>query len=796
MTGKRLQVKKGIEKKSRLLFLKVERIYYTLTFDQYVSDKIYVNSAEEYKFDETIKMIKEVSAREAERKRREGIARQEVERKHLEICTGQQSKRKLGKSERKKLKAEQIRQKAERKHQAEITRHLVRLEVEKKWQDELKRLEAEKRRQEWLAQREEKRKRQEEIVRQKTEKKRQERLARQEAERKRQEEIACQEAERKRQEEIARQEVERKSKEEIARQETERKRQEEIARQEAERKSKEEIACQDAERKRKEEQKRQKIERKYKERVELQKSTDVAYGNHLGLNVQKTDSEIEFRDVQYHELKNELKARVLDDYSEILEDHILNFFEVYIKYIKTKSNYNECFEELNILATNSEQLGIDSRIIDSVFDGIAVAIDSNLFNTNIRYVKKILLTLIDALPFAGSFSVPKNDKYEYGINWHRLFIDVHNTNEPLEVEEDINGLDEEVNREQRLLSKQIDKREKIERKIEDIYNYLKTQNRPISKDYIKEKFENISRDVFEGIKQKQGIVDYGKKLFFFDNAKIDKVDLAILEDNILEFIADHEGICHCEMLYEEYCYDYRDLFDNCFIYDKKGFWGVLQCRFRNRLSFSKYFVSELDIEIVDQEERLRRYVSKYGEISIEDINAYAKNNHLKVSSMLRFIESLNHSMLLKNREKLVAFDKVGITRDKVYYIEKLIEQELRGDEGYKAFRDLKCVNQFPIINCPWDEWLLYSAINKWGHTLYLYTTSSRFALALPVVSLYSWVSEETLSAISKRYEGSINQVMTNKIDDLENLDDLIEDEIELDDIDDLNDLDVDIWEEV
>ena len=126
----------------------------------------------------------------------------------------------------------------------------------------------------------------------------------------------------------------------------------------------------------------------------------------------------------------------------------------------------------------------------------------------------------------------------------------------------------------------------------------------------------------------------------------------------------------------------------------------------------------------------------------------------------------------------------------VHSIEKLIRQELNKGKDVIALRELECINRFPRISLPWDEWLIYSSLKKWGTELYLYTTSPRFSLALPIVSVSGLISEEEISLIAKRYAGSINDTLTYKIDNLDDLDKLIIDDIDLDDID-IDDMDID-----
>ena len=94
---------RAIEKRSRLLFLKVEKIFYIISFDNFVSDKIFIRSEDEKRFNEIIKNVKEYCIREDELKRQEKLACQEAERKRQEELARQEAERKLQEDLQEKL---------------------------------------------------------------------------------------------------------------------------------------------------------------------------------------------------------------------------------------------------------------------------------------------------------------------------------------------------------------------------------------------------------------------------------------------------------------------------------------------------------------------------------------------------------------------------------------------------------------------------------------------------------------------------------------------------------------------
>ena len=195
-------------------------------------------------------------------------------------------------------------------------------------------------------------------------------------------------------------------------------------------------------------------------------------------------------------------------------------------------------------------------------------------------------------------------------------------------------------------------------------------------------------------------------------------------------------------------------------------------------------------DLVSPEVRLYNYVKESSIVAIEDIIQLARDIHYKIPNTLDFLMSCN-GYILKNREYLIEEAILNINVSDVKDMERLIEEELEENNFCAAIRDLSCVAQFPRINVPWDEWLIYSVLRKYGSKLDLYTTAYQFRLSIPVISVkYHYVDEFDLQNISKKHAGTISNIMETKVDDLDNLDELIEEFIDIDDIDfDFDDFD-------
>ena len=724
------------------------------------------------------KMLEEeYICQEAERKRQEELARQEAERKRQEELARQEAER--------KRQEELARQEAERKRQEELARQ----EAERKRQEELARQEAERKRQEELARQEAERRRQEELARQEAERKHQEELARQEAERKRQEELARQEAERRRQEEVARQEAERKRQEELARQEAERKRQEELARQEAERKRQEELARQEEEQRRQEELARQEAERKHQEELARQEEKKNQQVSSIIGSIKQEKSNNVLHHPIYESMGNYIDDNILGRGNarlEILASHVMDLLWLLIEYKNGEEISTELIEEYDSFMVVVDHSGIGKgylNVLQNIFTDIV-----NEQQVNLRLINKTLQGILaEQRVLIKAVELYDNDT-DYNIDYRHLNVDFIYSADYVDTN-DINDLLREVAREQKRITFEERKKEKLRRVISEIHEYIVQQRRPVTREQLKRHFVNYSKKALDGVLVKGDILDYRNKYFALKNIRFEENEIWRWKRDIISVIRKNDNICHSQEIFDEHRYLYNDIFQRAYIDEAGQLFSLIKGLYGDEFSFMRPYIALSDEYMVDPETRIRERIIESDEIKVDDIIDFSKEIHYKITNILEFLLSADENMLLKNREHLISLEKAGITKGIAEKVERLIFEEILYGSSCVAIRDLKCIPQLPIISIPWDEWLIYSTLKKYGNRVHLHTTSNQFRFSIPVVSLNGCVDEHELEDIASKHAGNISSIMSNKVADLTDLDSLIEDYIDLDDIDDLDEFD-------
>ena len=85
---------------------------------------------------------------------------------------------------------------------------------------------------------------------------------------------------------------------------------------------------------------------------------------------------------------------------------------------------------------------------------------------------------------------------------------------------------------------------------------------------------------------------------------------------------------------------------------------------------------------------------------------------------------------------------------------------------------MNCIHKLPRINVPWHEWLIYSVVRKCSKELETGVSNAQFKYAMPLIAPKGYMDASKFggqaAALTSEY----------RVDDLDNIDELIEDLID------------------
>ena len=206
--------------------------------------------------------------------------------------------------------------------------------------------------------------------------------------------------------------------------------------------------------------------------------------------------------------------------------------------------------------------------------------------------------------------------------------------------------------------------------------------------------------------------------------------------------------------------------------------SLLQYLLGDYFQFERPYIANEGVSIDHPSEVLHELLYSEDTYSISDIRAFSYENRFQINSVLEYVNTCNDKFFILDKDTIIDISLTGITETIVQQIEKMLLQEVFQT---MLISNISCFYLLPPIKVSWTEWLLYSAIYKWGNLFEVGTTSNRIQNANPVIAPKGHlnISNDMIMADSQPVA---------KIDDLDDIDNLILEYLEYDFGDDPNEL--------
>lgn len=309
---------------------------------------------------------------------------------------------------------------------------------------------------------------------------------------------------------------------------------------------------------------------------------------------------------------------------------------------------------------------------------------------------------------------------------------------------------------------------------DEIVRYIKKSESPVLKEEIKKAFPGVSEIVINTAAANEKVLNYFGSYFHVSHLQISAAEKQEMRKTLTEQISEH-GYVHIKDVYDRFGKNNFALARNG-VNTPYSLFSLLEYLFGRRFSFERPYITKNGIEVDKPEERIRGFISGNDVLAISEIVSYANDIHFTINSLLEFLDSLNDSYLLIDDENIASFDYIGINNSIAKDIVRIAEARI---EGSMFIREIDFASNFPKLNTPWNEWLIYSIIKKWSSKLQVGVSNTQFRYAIPIIA-----KKNKLEIIERNREREDHGWLTIA-DNLNDMDDLVADileEMEFDDI--------------
>lgn len=286
-----------------------------------------------------------------------------------------------------------------------------------------------------------------------------------------------------------------------------------------------------------------------------------------------------------------------------------------------------------------------------------------------------------------------------------------------------------------------------------VHNIIVNNNGPVTREYLATMIDGLHNQAvyfatcYDDILNYRGLYIADKNIEF---TEIEKNELFLILTNKLN----QKNTIHAQELFDSLGNRYKDLFRRAYIKTPYHLFSFLQHYYSKSFYFVRPFVANFGTEIAPMEQ-VKAFMEDYDEIPVEEYFDFLKENHIKIYTLIDSIEQVQDVFILKNKKTLIRQCKTGLGNNEIQTVKNLIGLELE-DDPCKAVRDLKCIYDFPKINVPWDEWLIFSLVRKYANNFEALLSTLQYRTAIPIIAKLGCADSKAIELIAKTYFGSEN----------------------------------------
>ena len=264
-----------------------------------------------------------------------------------------------------------------------------------------------------------------------------------------------------------------------------------------------------------------------------------------------------------------------------------------------------------------------------------------------------------------------------------------------------------------------------------ICQFIKESKVPISKQKIKEKFPAVTDIVLSFATTSEGILNYFAYYYHVCHLKMTDEEKAYL-NQIIEDCLKEDDFCYTQTIYAHIKKERPKLLEDQYVYYPYSLFSLLQYLFKDQYKFDRPLIGRKDFDLSSVNSIFDAKFKEEEDIEVSSLATLARSKSIIINSLINLINSHNDTHLLVDKETLVPISKIGINEQIYSEVEKMILAEVKNKDS-KAISNLKCIDKLPKIKYEWNEWLIYSCVNKYSTVLEVGLSNMRYGYSYPLI---------------------------------------------------------------
>lgn len=298
-----------------------------------------------------------------------------------------------------------------------------------------------------------------------------------------------------------------------------------------------------------------------------------------------------------------------------------------------------------------------------------------------------------------------------------------------------------------------------------IEDYVKQSKTLVTKRDIMRKFPGVTEIVIQQTAAYTKVLNMNGYYVHLDNLNITQEEQAVLKNSIDSVIVD-TSIYHAKTIFGKSRVANAGLFSRIGITHYLQFYYLIKELFPEEYSYNRPFVAMTGVEIISGEAQVLERIAAKKEVTIADVREFAKEVGTFIDRYIEFVNRNNDMLVFKNHTTLILVEETGMEDVDFSSLDSVLSTFI-SNMNYRPLNEFFDYWKLPDLKCKWNEWLLYSVIEKYSSLFKTAVSSNYLQEAVPILVQISF--DEKDIDFSTIHEDYVSEE-TNEDDLLDSLD--------------------------
>lgn len=261
--------------------------------------------------------------------------------------------------------------------------------------------------------------------------------------------------------------------------------------------------------------------------------------------------------------------------------------------------------------------------------------------------------------------------------------------------------------------------------------FVKEANTIVTKNDIIKQFPGITDIVIQQATLYTKVLNMNGYYVHLDNLNITDEEMIEFKSSVTECIKDN-NIYHAKNIFSSVKIRNSGLFSRVGIMHYLQFYYLLKELFPNDYSYNRPFIAQLGVNVISGEAQVLDRISEKKEVTIAELREITKEIGTIIDRYIEFVDRNSDSIIFKNHSTIISIDSAGISDASFVRIDEILTDFIK-DAEYISLAQFFDYWKLPSIKWAWNEWSLYSIINKYSQKYKTAVSSNYLHEAIPIL---------------------------------------------------------------